>query len=77
MSGGIPYPQVIHDCIELSIYSEGAFTYQEAINMGVDETPYLIYTFKKHYESKEKHKQELKKAEYEYKNKAVDSILKA
>ena len=70
------YTQILNDCIELSIYSRGAISYEEAINIGADETPYLIYIFKKHYENEEKNKQELIKAGFDYATKAFDQLFK-
>lgn len=75
IGGGEHYTKVIQDCIELSIYSDGAISYQEAINMSADETHFLIYNFKKHFDEREKNKQDKLKAEYEYKNKALKQIL--
>jgi hypothetical protein len=74
--GGIHFTQVINDCIELSVYSDGAVTYQEAINIGADETPYLIHIYRKHYEAKEKAKQDIIKAGFEYATKAFDQLFK-
>lgn len=74
--GGMHYTQILNDCVELSIYSEGAVTYEEAINIGADETPYLIYIFKRHYEAKEKGRQDVVKAGFEYANKALDQLFK-
>lgn len=75
--GGMHFSQVINDCIDLSVYSEGIISYEEAINMGVDETPYLIHIYRKRYESKDKAKQEFIKSCFEYASTGLKELFKA
>jgi hypothetical protein len=63
--------------MEMTIYSNGAISYEEAINMQVDETPFIIHNYKKHYDAKEQGRQDFIKACFEYANKAVEGIIKA
>lgn len=77
MSGGMHYTQIMSDCIDLAIYSDGRISYENAINMSIDETPYLIHIFKRHYTAKEKNKEDLIKSTFEFASKAVEQIIKA
>lgn len=74
--GGSHFTQILHNCIELSIYSEGSVTFNDALNLGADETPYLIYIFRQHYENKEKGRQDVIKAGFDYASKALDQLFK-
>ena len=76
MGGRSHYIQIINDCIEITIYSDGAIGYEDAINMSADELPYIIHTFKKHYEAKEKNRQDFIKSVMEFANKGLDQLFK-
>lgn len=76
MGGQTHYIQIINDCVELAIYSDGIICYEEAINMGADELPYLIHTFKKHHDAKEKNRQDFIKSVMEFATKGIDELFK-
>ncbi len=70
------YAAIINQQIEIGIYSEGAITWSDTENMSADELPYVIYTFKKYYEDKQKSRQDFIKSIFEYSNKALETLYK-
>ena len=74
--GNDHFANIINQQCELVVYSEGGFTWDSSENMSADEFGYVIHTFKKVYEDKQKSKQEFIKTVFEYANKALENLFK-
>lgn len=70
------YINLINQTIELIMYSEGGITYSDVENMSADELQYVIFNFKKHYEDKQKQRQDFIKSCFEYANKFVENLFR-
>ena len=71
------FATLINQSLEVAIYSEGAMTYGDAMEVPSDELPFILSTLRKHYDEKIRVRQEFIKTVMEFASKGLETLVKS